>query len=210
MTCRLIAALVALGFWCGPGVHSMLAQSHPSPSKLVQLLQSKKTTNNARDELLRLGKSDPEVQKYLAAHLPRLIESGPSTADCQENTCETWLNAVKLAGQLKIAKAVPALAQWISWRERGAPLGLSSEAMLVFYPAATALWEIGNPAVPAVQHVLESDQRPRFRRIDERVLCIINTPESKAALRDFLPRESDPDLQAQIKRCLGEPPTVPD
>jgi hypothetical protein len=188
----------------------MLAQSHPSPSKLVQLLQSKKTTNNARDELLRLGKSDPEVQKYLAAHLPRLIESGPSTADCQENTCETWLNAVKLAGQLKIAKAVPALAQWISWRERGAPLGLSSEAMLVFYPAATALWEIGNPAVPAVQHVLESDQRPRFRRIDERVLCIINTPESKAALRDFLPRESDPDLQAQIKRCLGEPPTVPD
>ena len=187
----------------------MLGQSHPSPSELVQQLQSKKTTNKARDELLRLGKLDPEVQQYLAAHLPRLIESGPSTADCQENSCETWLNAVKLAGQLKIAKAVPALVQWISWRERGAPLGLSSEANLAFYPAATALWEIGNPAVPAVQHVLESDQRPGFRRIDERVLCIINTPESKAALRDFLPRESDPDLQAWIKRCLGESPTVP-
>jgi hypothetical protein len=204
MTWRLITAFLALGCWCGPGVDSMLPQSHPSPSELVQQLQSKKTTNNARDELLRLGKSDPEVREYLAAHLPRLIESGPRTADCQENSCETWLNAVKLAGQLKIAKAVPALAQWISWRERPAPLGLSSEANLVFYPAATALWEIGNPAVPAVQHVLESDQRPPFRRIDERVLCIINTPESKAALRDFLPRESDPDLQAWIKRCLGE------
>jgi hypothetical protein len=149
------------------------------------------------------------VRQYLAAHLPPLIESGPSTADCRGNSCDTWLNAVELAGHLKIAKAVPALAQWITWRERGAPLGLSSEAQLAFYPAATALCKIGNPAVPAVQHILESDQRPRFRRIDERVLCIINTPESKAALRGFLPRESDPDLQAQIKRCLGELPAAP-
>jgi len=43
----------------------MLAQSHPSPSELVQQLQSKKTTNNARDELLKLGKSDPEARQYL-------------------------------------------------------------------------------------------------------------------------------------------------
>jgi len=99
----------------------MLAQGHPSPSELVQQLQSEKTTNNARGELLRLGKSDPGVRQYLAAHLPPLIESGPSKADCQENSCETWLNAVELAGRLKIAKAVPALAQWISWRERPAP-----------------------------------------------------------------------------------------
>src|SRR3984885_15823048 len=109
MNCRLITAFVALGCWCGPGVHSMLAQGRPSPSELVQQLQSEKTSNKARDELLRLGKSDPRVRQYLAAHLPSLIESGPSKADCPENSCETWLNAVELAGRLKIAKAVPAL-----------------------------------------------------------------------------------------------------
>jgi hypothetical protein len=37
-----------------------------------------------------------------------------------------------------------------------------------------------------------------------RVLRIIHTPKAKAVLRDNLPRESDPDLQAMIKNVLRE------
>jgi hypothetical protein len=179
-----------------------LAQSHPSPSELVQQLQSDKTTDNARDELLKLGKSAPNVRQYLAVHLPPLIERGPSKADCSGNSCEPWKNEVELAGHLKIDAAAPALAKWINWRSQG-PAGLSLEARLVFYPAATALFEIGDPAIPAVQHALDygtSDEH--YKAV--RVLCIIHSPSAKAVLRNDLQREPDPDLQAMIKRDLEE------
>jgi len=211
MTSRLISALVLLGCCAGPGVRSILAQSRPSSSGLVQELQSEKTTDEARKQLLRLGKSEPDVRRYLAVHLPALIQPGPNSCppsditdlDVRWHSCP-WYNAVELAGKLKIAEAAPTLGPWIATRTSPTIIGLSSELRLGPYPVATALWKIGNPAVPVVQYILESDQRPRFRSIDERVLCIINTPEAKAALRAFLPLETDPDLQAGIKSCLGE------
>jgi hypothetical protein len=202
MTCRLITVLVVLGSWGGPGVHSVLAQNHPSPSKLVRQLRSDQTTDNARDELLRLGKSDPSVRQYLAVHLPSVIESGPSTPVCSGNSCEPWLNAVELGGHLKIDAAAPALAKWINWRSPG-PSGLSLEARLVFYPAARALIEIGDPAVPAVQYALDrGNSHERYRAV--RVLNIIDSPSARAVLRKDLQHEPDPDLRAMIKRDLAE------
>jgi hypothetical protein len=200
----LIAAFVVLGCWGGPGVPWTRAQGHPSPSKLVQNLQSEQMTDDARDELLRRGKSDPEIRQYLTAHLPSVIESGESSPDCSGNSCEPWLNAVHLAGRLKIGAAAPALAKWIDWRNPGAPvLGMGPEARLVFNPAARALIEIGDPAVPAVQHALEyGNSREHYRAL--RVLCIIHSASAKAVLRDHLQHEPDPDLQAMIKRALEE------
>jgi hypothetical protein len=199
---RLIVTVVALGYLSGPGVRCIVAQSHPSPSELFQKLQSDQTTDSARDELLRLGKLDPEVREYLAIHLPSLIESGPGRGPCSGYPCQEWKNAVELAGNLRIGEAAPALARWINWRSPG-PAGLSLEARLVFYPAARALFEIGDPAIPSVRFALDhGGPDEHYRAV--RVLCIIHTPEAKAALRDFLPRESDPNLQAMIKSCLGK------
>lgn len=105
------------------------------PTELVQNLQSEQTTDNAKKELLKLGKSDPEIRQYLTVHLPPLIESGPGSPDCSRHHCQEWNNAVELAGKLKIGEAAPALARWINWRNEG-PVGRSLEARLVFYPAA--------------------------------------------------------------------------
>lgn len=66
MTCRLITALVVLACWGGPGVHSILAQSRPSPSEFFRELQSEQTTDRARDELLRFGKKSTELGRVLA------------------------------------------------------------------------------------------------------------------------------------------------
>jgi hypothetical protein len=199
---RLITAFVVLGCWGGPGVHCILAQSHPSPSKLVQQLQSDKTTDSARDELRRLGKSDPGVRQYVEAHLPPLIESGPGGAACSGLTCQVWENAGRLAGDLKIREPALALAEWINWRSPG-PYGISLEARLVFYPAASALVEIGDPAVPAVRDALEhGNSHERYRAI--RVLRIIDSPNAKAVLRKDLQYEPDPDLRAEIQRELEE------
>lgn len=202
--------LALLGCWIGLGVHCTMAQKHPSPSILLRQLQSPQSSARAEGKLLKVGKSDPAVRQYLATHLPGLIKAGPSSCppniqdlDGSWHTCP-WYNAVELAGKLKIGEAASGLGPWIAVRTSPIVIGLSSEVGLVPYPVATALWEIGNPSVPVVQHILESNQGKDLRFVDERVLCIINTPESKAVLRDYLPRESDPNLRAMIKKNLEE------
>jgi hypothetical protein len=83
-------------------------------------------------------------------------------------------------------------------------VGLSSELGLDPYPVATALWQIGNPAVPTLKQVFYSDSRLHF--LAGRTLCIIDTPTSKAALREFLARESEPGLPKEIESCLTDRP----
>jgi hypothetical protein len=202
-----IVAIVILGCWSCLGVSNITAQTHPSASELVKRLQSAKTTDDARKQLLQLGNSDSNVRRYLAVQLPAMIELGPKSCPPSEiadlvarwHSCP-WYNAVELAGKLKIGETAPALAPWINWRNPG-PVGLSLEARLVFCPAAKALSEIGDPAIPVVQRVLNSGSPEEHARA-VRVLCIIHTPNAKAALHDHLPHEADPDQQTMIKNCL--------
>jgi hypothetical protein len=210
LSLKLIATLV-IGYAGAFSVHCADAENRPAPSDLVRRLQSAETTDQARKQLLQFGESDPNVREYLAAHLPAMIEKGPnSCAPSNITDVETrwhacpWYNAVELAGKLKIGEAAPSLGPWIAMRTiGGAVLGISSEARLDFYPAATALWRIGNPAIPTVQSVFDSGG-PGGHFLALRVLIIINTPEAKAALREDLPREPDPELQAKIRAALDE------
>ena len=206
----LIATIAVLAYWTGPGLRSTEAQSHPQEAELFQRLHSQKTTDGARIQLLQLAKSEPSIKRGLAVQLPLLIEAGPNSCPQNEiidlekrwHSCP-WFNAVELAGNLKIAEAAPALTRWISWRSSSIIVGLSSEARLDFLPAAKALAQIGDAAIAAVQDVLNhgnSDERAKAVR----VLCIVHSPEAKAALRDDLEHERDPDLQAMIKRELAQ------
>lgn len=204
MTCRLITALVVLGCWGGPGVHSILAQSHPSPSELLQELPSEQTTDRARDELLRFGKSDPAVREYLAVHLPPLIESGPSSATCPSHPCQTWRNAVELAGNLRIAETAPALARWITVKDINPWPGIGTYGnKLEINPTAIALSSIGDPAIPALRHVLDSGSADKHT-LAVRALCTIGTPQARAVLRADLRHEPDPNFQALINKVLEE------
>jgi len=201
---KMIATMAVLGCWSCLIVHRIVAQSRPALSELVQKLQSEKTTDEARKQLLQVGKSDPDVRHYLA-QLPPMIEIGPKScppSDIQDvferwHVCP-WHNAVELSGKLRIAEAVTALAPWIGWRADG-PFSPTLEARLVFHPAAKALAEIGDPAIPVVQQAL-SNPKDHYRAV--RILCIIHTAKAKAVLRDNLQHETDPDLQAMIKRVL--------
>lgn len=201
ISCKYIKSFILLVCWLGPGVQCILAQSHTTAAaELVQNLPSEQTTDNAKRELLKLGKSDPEVRQYLNVHLPPLIESGPGNPSCSGHYCQAWKNGVELAGKLKIGEAAPALAQWISWRNPG-PTGLSVEARLVFYPAARSLADIGDPAIPVLQQALSN---PQDHYTAVRVLCIIHTPKAKAMLQEDLPHETDPAVQTMIKNSLRE------
>jgi hypothetical protein len=202
-----IVAIAILGCWSCFGASNIMAQTHPSTSELVKRLQSPKNTDDARKQLLQLGNSDPDVRRYLAVQLPPMIARGPKSCPPSEivdlvarwHSCP-WYNAVELAGKLKIGEAAPALSPWINWRSEG-PLLPTLEAQLIFHPAAKALYEIGDPAIPVVQRVLNSGSSEEHARA-VRVLCIINTPKSKAVLQDDLPHETGPDQQTMIKNCL--------
>lgn len=200
----LVRAFLVLGCCYGSGAHSILAQSHSSPSELVQRLQSEQTTDDARDSLLKLGKTEPEVSQYLAVHLPLIIERGPSVTGCSGYPCQVWRNAVELAGKLKIAEASPALARWISVKDVNPWPGIRPYGnKLDMNPTAISLSLIGNPAIPSLQHVLESGS-PEEHGLAVRAMCMIRTPKAKAVLREELPHEPDTDLQELIKREIGE------
>lgn len=183
-----IATTAVLGSWSGLRNHCA-AQSHPAASELVQRLQSDETTDDARKQLLQLGRSDPDVRHYLAVQLPPLIERGPKSCPPSEivdlaarwHACP-WYNAVQLSGRLKIAEAASALAPWINWRNEG-PFLPTLEVQLIFHPAAKALAEIGDPAIPILQRVLSSGNLGEHARA-VLVLCIIHTPKAKAVLQD--------------------------
>lgn len=204
---QMIACMAVLACWHYLFVHLIMAQGRPAPSELVQKLQSEKTTDEARKQLLQVGNSDPEVRRYLTAQLPPLIQRGPKSCPPSEivdlttrwHSCP-WYNAVELAGNLKISEASSALAPWINWRNEG-PLVPTLEVQLIFHPAAKALAEIGDPAIPVLQRVLNSgNSKERARAV--RVLCIIHTPKTKAVLQDDLSHETDPDVQTMIKNSL--------
>jgi hypothetical protein len=202
---KIFASIAAFACWNCLFVHLIMAQRRPAPSELVQKLQSEKTTDEARKQLLQVGNSDPEVRRYLAAQLPPLIQRGPKSCPPSEivdltarwHSCP-WYNAVELAGNLKISEASSALAPWIGWRS-GGPFLPTLEARLVFHPAAKALAEIGDPAIPVVQQALSN---PKDHYPAVRILCIIHTAKAKAALQEDLPHETNPAVQTMIKNSL--------
>ena len=209
ISCKMFATFAVLGLWSGAG-YSIRAQTHPAAAELIQKLQSDKTTDEARKEVLQLTASDPNIRRYLAVDLPVMIQAGPESCpqsdivdlDAKWHSCP-WYNAVELAGQLRIDEAAPALTRWINWRTTSMVVSPSSEAKLTFYPAARALYKIGDPSIPALQGVLNSGSTGEHGRA-VRVLCIIRTPKAKAVLQDDLQRELDPDLQQMIKNTLRE------
>jgi hypothetical protein len=109
---------------------------------------------------------------------------------------------VTLAGDLRIAEAASALAKWISWNT--VPfVTLSSESHLRTSPAGTALVRIGDPAVPALQKILEKGYTVERWRTTY-ALNIISSPIANEALREHAPSEPDESLAAFIRKVVSK------
>ncbi len=205
---KVSSIIIALCCGVGPRTLYISAQTHQPVADLFQELQSTRTTNGAADQLMRVGKLDGTTRHYLAVHLPAVIEIGPKSYQPPEpdsavqSPDPVWLNMVSVAGQLKISRAAPALARWISVRT-GMITTLYTEASLENSPAGTALVQIGDPAIPALQRILEEG------KLDERfeatyALLRIGSSKANAAVRDHGPHESDKYLAALIKRATSK------
>jgi hypothetical protein len=170
------------------------AQEPPRTDALVQQLQSPQETDAAARLLLQRATSSTKDRAYLASHLPAIISKGPDEAP------QPWINAVRLAGSLKITEAAPALAKWIGLKPSGA-LSLGQMVRVEDNPPAKALAQIGDPAIPALLGVLErGNLSERWSAV--LALHLIDSSKAKTAMREHLKRETDPSLREFIQRTL--------
>ncbi|HEY6249203.1 MAG TPA: HEAT repeat domain-containing protein [Candidatus Angelobacter sp.] len=174
-----------------------MAQVPQAPASVVALfeqLQSPETTDAATSELLKRASADQQTRKYLVTHLPDLIEKGP-------RRIQIWNNAVRIAGDLRIVEAVPALAKWIGSETGSGLITLGREARLENEPAAKALAQIGDPSVPALAQVLRgSGLRERWNALYS--LKLIGSPSAKKAFQEHIGVESDPGVRDFMERAL--------
>src|SRR6266568_633411 len=172
-----------------------LAQKPPDPATLLKQLKVPETTDQAAEQLSNLGKVSARTRRYLARHLPAMIEN-------DTNNYVPWANAVRLAGELKLVEAVPALARWISARP-GGTVSLGGEERLEYNPAAKALAQIGDPAVPTLLGVLEHGNL-KERQVAVKALKLIASPAAKNALQRHVDQEADSDLRSSIQEILAK------
>lgn len=189
-TCTTILT-IALGW-------NMMAQGHPQAAETFSRLLAPKTTDKATEELLRSAKTDPATRRYLSEHLPAVIEKGPKVYG------EPWLNAVRLSGELKVTEAVPALSKWIKTQTGGdlnGTLTLSRSLRLQYNPAAKALSQIGDPAVPTLAGILEHGLAEE-RSLAAGALWLIRSPAAQTVLQEQMNHEQDPQMKDLIKNIL--------
>lgn len=141
---------------CCSVLPGLASQHHADVNTLFRELQDSKTTEKAAGELLETARTDTSTRHHLASHLPGLIQrtsSGP-----------IWLSAVQLAGDLKLAEAVPVLAASLEKDNVGGPTTFTESERLDDDPVGRALVKIGDPSIGPVAQVLATgDTGTRWR-----------------------------------------------
>jgi HEAT repeat protein len=190
-----IAVLVALAM---PLRGTLNAQTPPTPdiqTLMAQLTDVRTIRRDTDSQILQLARKDSEARKYVVHMLPEMIKA---------STDESWLNAVRLAGDLKAVEAIPALQAAMSRRP------FPAEGYITFTRAmhldndivAKALSRIGEPAIPSVVNLLESlDALMRSRAV--LILANMDSRAARNALKYRPPHETDPEIKALIEDSLS-------
>lgn len=168
-------------------VSAASAQNPIDPASVFQELKTAETTDRAKETLLKGGAEDARVREYLKNNLPPMIEVG------YRNVYPQWANAVRLAGELKITEAAPALAKWVGLDNVG-ETSMGQFQRLDNNPAAKALSQIGDPAIPSLVGVLDHGT-VRERKSAYMALNLIGSPSAKTVVRGRYTQETDPGLR---------------
>ena len=179
---------MAFVLMCGLLSLPTMAQKKPDIRELFAQLSNADTTNHAAQVILRVASKNPAAREYIMGRLPDLIDL--------PNLDQVWRNAVRLAGELKASNAVQPLMQVLPRSPFRPSIILFGEMLsLNSDPVGKALFEIGDPAVPALANLLEpsGDAMDRWRAA--RILWNIDSPASRKVLRDDLQHETDPAIK---------------
>jgi hypothetical protein len=182
-----LAALLTAGL--GPSTPGAAAPGEPTVQQLFSQLQSRRTSDQATTELLKLGNTSASARRFLVIHLPALIQADARDLrpDATGLLRPEWCNAARLAGGLKLVEAAPALARSISLRTSGGLRTATRAEGLTDSPAGTALVQIGDAAIPALRRVLEPGSSVRQADVVY-ALLLINSPSARVVLGNFAAR----------------------
>ena len=171
------------------------AQSLPAIHILFTELNQPKTTDRAAQQILQIATKDSAAREYVTQRLPGMID--------RPNTNKVWLNAVRLAGQLRASEAIPSLQRALARGPVGGLMAYSMtrEIQLDDDLVAKALSEIGEAAIPTVSTLLRSEDR-KARRRAVLILRNMDTPAARRVLQDRLSDETDTRIKELIETCL--------
>jgi hypothetical protein len=179
------------------------AQKSPDAHSLLDELNRAVTLDRATEQIAQLAQVDKDARKYFADRMPSMID--------KPGTGPVWLNAVRLAGQLKVAGAVPALIQALPRGPVGGPVYGDIEVFMRLDNdvVGKALSEIGDPAAVPVSEVLAHGDKKNARRRAALILLNMNSDLCMKILREDLPREKDQAIRYWIETKLpaAEPRT---
>jgi hypothetical protein len=136
--------------------------------------------------------------------LPAIIAKGPTQP-------KDWQNAVKLAATIKVIEAIPALMSWLDYDSSPFILGGLGIGPNQF-PAAWALIQIGDPALPALAAALGGPDQQTPRQAERRrLLCIqtlqqMGTPGARKTLEEAPPHQTDARIVQSIRQALETMP----
>lgn len=180
------------------------AENVPAPE--IQLLYAQlnepPTTNSAAQRIHDLALKDATARDFMAEKLPAMI-SANAKGDWR-SISSMWLNAVRLAGQLELETAIPALLESLLGRN---PVPVcaydrphcgvstsSQDAKLENDIVARALADIEDPAVPPVAEVLANGETRILRLRAAWILININSSAARQVMRERLQSETDPGI----------------
>jgi hypothetical protein len=193
----------------GP-VSILLTPGRESITQLYDRFLRRSETDSAAAEIAQ-RRNDPAARNFLASKLPSLIIDQLPT-DGPPSASPVWLNAVRLAGQLKLEAAIPALKLGLSRPDLGGGYdnkyhGASTttiEAKLAYDIVGRALADIGDPSVPVLAEILSTGDSTARKRVTW-ILINIDSPASRKAMRDHFPHERDSIVRELIGRTLHLP-----
>jgi len=168
-------------------------QKKPAPLRnLITQLADPSHTDAAVKSILELDKNDQGLRTDLAPIVAALVDHCP--------TGSAWMNAVLLAGDLKLTTSVPSLVRALGRGEIGSGIVAGvSEIQLTNDAVGRSLAHIGDPAIPALSKLLEN-QNTRTRRRAAIILLNMQSPVSRKVVRNHLASETDP----RLKSFLGD------
>jgi HEAT repeats len=172
-----------------------VAQKAQDISRLFAQLSQPRTTDGAARQILQAVSKDADVRQYVVQRLPEMIN--------KPETDVVWLNAIRLAGQLKASEVVPSLQKAFLRGQLGRPANttLGAEMQLDDDVVAKALSEIGDPALSVVTDFLRSGDR-KVRRRAVLILMNMNSPAARKVLQDRIEHETDPKIKDLIESGL--------
>ena len=184
----MLGAGMALGL-----CHTVAGQDRPHIEDLFAQLDNGMSQESAPAyaELITLAREDSDSYDYIAERLTALISHS-------DGKLFLALNAVQMAGELRVAKTIPILTELLRRDHQSGPIRLGMASHLYDDPVAKALTLICEPATDSVAGLFENGD-PATRRRAAIVLSNIGTPRARQALLSQIDKEPDPKLKAFIQ-----------